>query len=123
MIRFPRSRNLTVDYTLPIQPVGGTFCTDVQFRVAQGKIVIFANVGVQSYKVHIVDHLPFLDSVILFSSFGATSIKGISNIYKRILYTGARAIFISKARIFAQRVPNVTLPDRDNLITSVYDFL
>ena len=63
---------------------------------------MFTKVGVQTYNVHIVDLLPFLDTVIYIASFGPTPVQGISNIYWRVLNIVVRATFIFKARIFAQ---------------------
>jgi len=79
--------------------------------------------GPREYCIYIVDHLPFLVSVTCFSSFGSTPVQGISNIYWRGLHIGVRTNFIFKARIFAQYFSKLTPPDRNNLITSVFEFL
>jgi len=91
--------------------------------VAQREFAIFTNVGVKTYNVHIVDLLPFIDSVICFCSFGSTPVQGITNIYRRILHIVLLAKFIFKARIFNQQLSKLTPPDRKNFITSVFDFL
>jgi len=52
--------------------VRGTVSTHLHFRVTQWKLAIFTNVGVQTYNVHILNLLPFLDYVIYFASFGST---------------------------------------------------
>jgi len=80
MIQLPRWQKLTFINTLPFQTVWGTFCTHVNIRVVRGKFAIFTNVGLLPYNVHIVDLLPFLDSVICFGSFGFTPYKA-SRIY------------------------------------------
>ena len=101
----------------------GAFCTHIHFRVTRGKLVIFTNVGAQVYNVHIVDFLPFLDSVIYFGSFDSTPVQGISNIHWRVLNIGVQIKFIFKARIFGQQFSNFTPADRNNLTTSVFDYL
>jgi len=98
MIQFRRRQNLTFDNTLPIQTVRGTVYTYVHVRVAKGKRVIFTNLAVQTYNVYIVE----LASVICFSSFGSTSVQGISNIYWSILHIVVRTKLILKARIFTK---------------------
>jgi len=69
-----------------------------------------------------VDLLPVLGSVICFISNCSTPIQIISNIYWRILQIGVRAKFILKAMTFTQQFSKLTPPDRNNLITSVFDF-
>jgi len=90
MIQFRRRQNLTFDNTHPTQTVRGTVYTYVHVRVGQGKLAIFTNLGVQTYNVYIVELLTFHASVICFSSFGSTSVQGISNIYWRILHIVVR---------------------------------
>ena len=102
MIQFRRRQNLTFDNTLPIQTVRGTVYTYVHVRVAQGKLAIFTKIGVQTYNVYIVELIPFHASVICFSSFGCTSVQGISNIYWRILHIVVRTKLILKVRIFTK---------------------
>ena len=118
MIQFPRRQNVIFNNTLPIQIFRGTVCTQVHFRVAQRKFAVFTNVGVQTYNVYIVDLLPFLDSGVCFSSFVPTT-----RTRHRVYLLEVRAKLIFKARIFTQQFPKHTPPDRNNLITSVFDFL
>lgn len=49
---------------------------------------------VQTYNVHIVDLLAFLDSVTCFASFGSTPVGGISNIYWRVFHIRVRVTLI-----------------------------
>ena len=50
-------------------------------------------------------------------------LTGISNIYWRILYIEVRRLFIFEVRIITQEFSKLAPPDRNNLITSVFDFL
>ena len=122
-ILFPSRQKLTFDNTLSIQTVRGTVCTHVHFRLTQENLVIFTNVGVQIYNVHIVDFLHMLNSLICFSSFGSTPVQDIAKIYWRNLHIRVRAKFIFKARIFTQQLSNLTPQERNILITSVFGFL
>jgi len=103
MIQFRSRQNLTFDNTLPVQTDRGTVYTYVHVRVSQGKLAIYTNLGVQTYNVYIVELLPFLASVICFSSFGSTPVQGISNIYWRILHIVLRKKLILKVRIFIKK--------------------
>ena len=49
--------------------------------------------------------------------------QGIPNIYRRGFHIGVRSKFILKARICAQQFSKLATPDRNNIITSVFDFL
>jgi len=100
----------------------GAVYTHVHLPVIRRKLAIFKNVWVQTYNVHIVNLLPFLAYVICLGSFCSTPVQGIPNIYCGV-NIGLRAKFIFKARIFVQQFCKLAPSDRNNLITSVVDFL
>ena len=101
----------------------GAVCTHVHFWVAHGELAVLTNVGIQTDNIHIMDFFPLLYTVVRFRGLGSTPVQGISNIYWRILYIGVRAKFIFQVRIITQEFSKLTAPDRNNLITSVSDFL
>jgi len=92
-------------------------------RVTYMELAVLTNVGVQTDNVHIKDFFPLLDFVVCFCGLGSIPVKGISNIYWRMLHIGVRAKFILEARIITQEFFKLSPPDRNNCITSVSYFL
>jgi len=84
-------KNLVNNFSL--SKVRGTFCTHVHFRVTQRKLAIFANVGVQTYKVHIAILLPFFKSVICFVSFSSTPVNSYRILIGSYLHSCANNVY------------------------------
>ena len=62
-------------------------------------------------------------TVICFSSLGSTPVQGITNINVRVLDIGVQTKFIFKAKSVTQQFSKLAPSYRNDVVTSVFDFL
>ena len=122
MVQFPRRWNLTFDNTLPIQSQGDSLHPRTLSGGPQETYNIYKCKGTDWSHPHI-GFLPHPWLCNTFSSLGSTPVQGITNINRRFLHIGERKSSFFKARSVTQHFSKLASPDRNNIVTSVFDFL